>query len=101
MEWHTSSNGINFAVENGRSIDRVIFDRWNDAAGVTEKVSIHWTEVFKWAAADKCGGMGLSGVEWSDGLKSFASGRYSNGLMAIHVGAYGPCYMIRPAMQTA
>lgn len=97
MEVYTSSNGINYISQNGRSVERVEFDRYNESAGVREIVSVHWTEVFKWADADPCGGLSLKMVVWSDGTKTYASGMYfpDGGLAEVVVGCYGSKHLWR------
>lgn len=103
--WYTSKQdgGIEYKAEGEVgsmvTIDRVLFQRFNVEAGVRETVSIHWTEAFKWADFDPCGGLGISGVKLSDGRECFASGRWfandDGGLAAVHVGCYGDAWMTR------
>lgn len=94
-----TTNRDGYEAKASLTIDRVIFDRFNSEAGVREKVSIHWTEAFRWADFDPCGGLGLSGVLLSDGRECFASGLYfsggDGGLAEVVVGAYGSTWMKR------
>lgn len=116
-QWYTSQldcGGISYwclRPEGGEgvglTVQRVIFDRFNVAAGVRERVSVHWSEAFRWADFDPCGGMGVSMVELSDGSKCFASGMYygtghkdeytreQSGLAEVIVGCYGSPWLKR------
>lgn len=104
--WYTSTQdgGISYkavTLESGKTatVERVIFERFNQVSGVREQVSIHWTEVFKWADFDTCGGLGVMKVQLSDGTTPFASGRYfgstEGGLSQIIVGCYGSSWLQR------
>lgn len=104
-KWYSSTQdgGIEYRAYsdkegNSITIDRVYFDRFNSKSGIREVVSIHWTETFKWADFDSCGGLGVSMVKMSDGRETFASGRYfrDGGLAAVHVGCYGDAWLKRP-----
>ncbi len=97
IEYRAKNDGAAFS--RSLTISEVIFARYNDQAKIRESVHVHWTEAFKWADADPCGGLGLTGVVMSDGSRCFASGRYrrSGGLCAVHVGAYGDAWMRREA----
>lgn len=78
--------GFEYLIEDGMTVDRVEFRRYNEAAGIDEIVSIHWTKVFKWADADKCGGLRLCGIVFTNGQRRVASGRFftrgDNGTLA-------------------
>jgi hypothetical protein len=102
---HGCNDSAPYVIEYTLPIQRVVFERFNKEAGVSERVSIHWTEAFKWADSDPCGGLSLCAVQLADGSECFAKGRYFNpehpankgqhGLCAIHVGAYGDACMWR------
>ena len=70
------------AAGNPVKADRVSFNRYNASAGVRELVSIHWTEVFKWAKApgNHCS-LSVAYIEWSNGTKSLAKGLYIDGIL--------------------
>jgi len=91
----------------GRSltVEYVAFQRFNETAKVSEEVRVHWTEAFRWADHDPCGGLALCAVYLSDGSRCFASGLYFNphnpanqgqhGLSQVVVGAYGSSWLWR------
>lgn len=118
VEWFTSTldcGGISYRASTferdgmrvTRTVAQVIFSRFNKAAGIQEEVCVHWSQAFKWADADECGGLGLSGVILSDGSKCFASGLYygtahkdeysreNGGLAEVVVGCYGEAWVKR------
>ncbi len=91
--------GVSERRDTDSTIERVIFSRWNDSAKVREMVSVHVGEVWAWADADPCGGLGLSFVEWADGKRTFARGLYyhddESGLAQVVVGCYGSAWLTR------
>lgn len=117
-EWFTSSldcGGISYQVTTTEkegvtkniSVDRVVFERFNKDSGIREEVSIHWSECFKWADFDPCGGLGIKAVIWSDGTRTYASGMYygeshpdaesrlKSGLAEVVAGCYGSAVLKR------
>lgn len=115
INWYTSTldcGGISYRASkiddrDSLTIDKVVFSRYNELAGVREEVAVHWGEAFRWADFDPCGGLGLSSVILSDGSKCFASGLYyggghpdeytseRGGLAEVVVGCYGTSWMKR------
>lgn len=103
----TQDGGISYkavTLESGKTVtvERVVFERFNKDSGIREQVSIHWTEAFKWADFDPCGGLGIMKVQLSDGTTPFASGRYfaNGGLESVVVGCYGTAWLKRAVKAT-
>lgn len=116
--WYTSTldcGGISYlartyqndGLDQTVTVDRVNFSRFNTDAHVREIVSIHWSEAFKWADYDPCGGLSIDSVTLTNGSKTFASGLYfgaghkdqhsreKSGLCAVVVGCYGRPWLKR------
>lgn len=43
-------------IGSGARVERVVFERWNNEAGVREEIHVPWRGAFKWADHDKSGG---------------------------------------------
>lgn len=108
IEWYTSKldcGTISYRAskrDDGKfssslTVKQVVFERFNTTAHVTEEVMVHWSNAFKWADYDPCGGLGVTAVILSDGSRCFASGRYfrEGGMAAVHVGCYGDAWLKR------